>query len=746
MLLDHFCKNKQIEAALSIRDASNSTPLHAAVAAGNLAIIPLFVDYLDMQFTSRESEHSEKLEKLNASSPTSSSPFLITDIDNCTPIMIASNYARATAHAITAAANMESEIKRNGQDSANKLYFDDDNVFIAITFLLLRYHQQRGLPIPPEALSISNSVVKSLSVPSTAQTIESTNIDGLKLDLSQINGFANRLRDVKSSPQLSVRVNDKNESHFATPSLDNCYPADLDADAVDLLIDQLNDQHQYLLDQKRLIKHDSPDLPTVVVGAMQKAPRPRTAPKSHKPKEFHLRRENDSTADVAVPEENDSAAPKQKVLPVIAREPIKPIILQSRSSSTLRESPPTAYTVVGGELVPTSTSPSAVYEGIIAKYRQQQVSTSRPTSAVKTKLASISFKKAQQDAAAASRSPLKPIRKDSSSPPKKPAFFVRRSDALHHMPAAIVKPSILDGLRIDIDEDNKVDLDLEIFMSMVKQAKVVSAEPLPTSAEKTRRRTSMMQSFSSVGSIGSFAEPFETRASLDPRMAKKLMSAMPKYDMLFPPAPSVPFLPTKTRRIPSADAATNDILSAIAQATAAVQSQSPDKKLVQPEPYYSKRMDVIVIVEHCCDCEQHCTQSLRHDPKKYVQMANDVLYSIIEFVSSSSVSGSNGDDHCPVRLFCMRTKPLTADRIGAFEVTVAINITPPMQPSSAAAVLHHHPYGGGAASVKRGSPGSLLRRSDAPHLRQNPIVDEEESIVDSLWATNLIYSKLQTKR
>eukprot|EP01035_Chromulina_nebulosa_P025899 gene25899-33852_t len=582
VLLDHFCKNKQIEAALSIRDASNSTPLHAAVAAGNLAIIPLFVDYLDMQFTSRESEHSERLEMLNISSSTSSSPFLITDIDDCTPIMIASNYARATAHAL---ATMESENKKNGQDAANQQRFDDGNVFIAITFLLLRYHQQRGLPIPPEALSISNSVVKSLSVPSSAQTIQNTDVHGLQLDLSPINGSAYRPSDVKSSPQLSDRVNDKNESNFATPSLENCYPADLDADAVDLLINQLNDQQQYLLDQKRLIsKHD---LPTVVGGAMQKASRPRTAPKSHKPKEFSLRKEDNATSgDIVVADEN---------LPVIVRKPL----LQSHSSTTLRESPPTAYTVMGGELVPTSTSPTTVYEGIIAKYRQQQqVSNSRPNSAVKAKLASISFKKAQLDAASASKSAgslLKPIRKDSSSSPKKPAFFVRRSDALSQMPPAIVKPSILDGVRIGIDEDNKVDLDLEIFASIVKQAKVVSAEPPPSSAEKARRRTSTMQSFSSVGSIGSFAEPVDTKASMDPRMAKKLMSAMPKYDMLFPPAPSVPFLPTKTRRNPTTAAAPNDLLSAIAQATAAVQSQSPGKRTVHPEPYYSKRMDVIVI-------------------------------------------------------------------------------------------------------------------------------------------------------
>ena len=734
MLLDYFCQKKQLDKALSLKDGSNSTPLHAAVAAGNLAIIPLFIDYLDMQYTARDSEKEGTLDV-----STTSSPFLMTDVDNCTPIMIASNYARATAHAISVAGTIDSEFKKSMQVGAMKNVADDGNVFIAITFILLRYHQQRGLPIPPEALSISNSVVKSLSIPSSSKTFnEISSKDGLKLDFSKINDQVNRVSDVKNSPQLSGRLHDKNDSNNATPSLENYYPADLDVDAVDKLIDQLNDQHQYLVDQKRLIKQESPDL-SIVADALRKAPRPRTAPNSHKPVEFRLRRDDGA----ASANEFSMSAQKQRALPMMERK----ALLQSRSGTTLQVSSPTAFTVVGDELVPTSTSPTAVYEGIIAKYRQQPANNSRPTSANKTKMASISFKKAQQEAVSASKSNgslLKPINKDNQSPSKKPPFFVRKSDAMHQMPAVIAKPNGLDGFRIDVDEDNKVDLDLEIFTSMIKQAKVVSAEPLPTSAEKTRRRTSMMQSFSSVGSFGSSAEPVDTKASLDPRMAKKLMSAMPKYDMLFPPAPSVPFLPTKTRRAPSGHAASIDILSAIAQATSAVMAKSPDKGTTHPEPYYSKRMDVIVIVEHCCDCEQHCTQSLRHDAKKYVQMANDVLYSIIEFISSSSVNSSSGDDHYPVRLFCMRTRPLTADRIGAFEVTVAVNITPPMPPpSSVTATQHHHHsvVGGNGGSAKK---GSFLRRSDTPQARQSPI-EEEQSVVDSVWATNLIYSKLQTK-
>ena len=257
------------------------------------------------------------------------------------------------------------------------------------------------------------------------------------------------------------------------------------------------------------------------------------------------------------------------------------------------------------------------------------------------------------------------------------------------------------------------------------------------------------QSFASISSIGTFSESGQTRASLDPRLAKKVMSAIPKYDMLFPPAPSVPFLPTKTRRITAPFTKQNNILGTTAQANAVetVTAQSLDQGTTHPEPYYSKRMDVIVIVEHCCDCEQHCTQSLRHDAKKYVQMANDVLYSIIEFISSSSVNGSSGDDHYPVRLFCMRTRPLTADRIGAFEVTVAVNITPPMPPPSVKATQHHHHSAGGGngGNLRKSGSSSFLRRNDTPVVLPTPVVEEEQPVVDSVWATHLIYSKLQTK-
>ena len=424
---------------------------------------------------------------------------------------------------------------------------------------------------------------------------------------------------------------------------------------------------------------------------------------------------------------------------------------QQNYPSTFPQSspPPIAYTVVGGKLVATSTSPFTVYESIIAKYSRKQTKGTHPTCVKKSKLASIAVKKAQLDPESASK-----VLSNQSSE-KKPAFFVRKSNALHQMLPAFVKP---DGVRIEVvDEDNKVDPDLEIFSSMVKQTKVLSVDPVVTVAETTRSRR---QSFASIGSFGFLSEPGQTRASLDPRMAKKMMSAMPKYDLLFPPAPSVPFLPTKTRLTPP-PAKPNDILSAIAQAAATVEAQSSDQGMAGPEPYYSKRMDVIVIVEHCCDCEQHCTQSLRHDPKKYVQMANDVLYSIIEFVSSSSVSGSNGDDHYSVRLFCMRTKPLTADRIGAFEVTVAINITPPMQPPlppitipqqqqqqqqySQSASFSRAATAAAAVTMKVSS-GSFFRRNDTPFGRQNPILEEEQPVVDSVWATNLIYSKLQTKR
>eukprot|EP01039_Chlorochromonas_danica_P001037 gene1037-1125_t len=74
-------------------------------------------------------------------------------------------------------------------------------------------------------------------------------------------------------------------------------------------------------------------------------------------------------------------------------------------------------------------------------------------------------------------------------------------------------------------------------------------------------------------------------------------------------------------------------------------------------------LDVILTVEHCVDCHLHSDQSLRHDPKKYVTAAINVLYGIIQAIVTSKFK---------VRLFAIRSAPMNIKRLGAFEVTLAI--------------------------------------------------------------------------
>ena len=124
---------------------------------------------------------------------------------------------------------------------------------------------------------------------------------------------------------------------------------------------------------------------------------------------------------------------------------------------------------------------------------------------------------------------------------------------------------------------------------------------------------------------------------------------------------------------------------------------------IQPDPdngvtkVHSQYLDVIIAVEHCTDCEQHNKQSLRHDPAKYVKIANDVLFTLIKAVVDSKLA---------VRLYALRVKPLGGgkDRLGAMEITVAANITCPLLKRLAS---HEMSMNAGKAGVKAGSGAAI---------------------------------------
>jgi hypothetical protein len=128
--------------------------------------------------------------------------------------------------------------------------------------------------------------------------------------------------------------------------------------------------------------------------------------------------------------------------------------------------------------------------------------------------------------------------------------------------------------------------------------------------------------------------------------------------MMFPPAPVVPFLPD------FAGTYAADELGDFA-----------------PE-----HCDVFVAVEHCFDCDRHSNQSLRHDTRTYVRHANAVLAALVRAIADARLA---------VRLFAMRSPPLTTRRLGAFEVTVAVRVdlpaaASPLPPPSSSSTSAFH--------------------------------------------------------
>lgn len=164
-------------------------------------------------------------------------------------------------------------------------------------------------------------------------------------------------------------------------------------------------------------------------------------------------------------------------------------------------------------------------------------------------------------------------------------------------------------------------------------------------------------------------------------------------------------------------------------------------------------LDVVICVEHCFDCHLHNGQSLRHDTKKYVEQANLVLSSLVRVIAESRLG---------VRLYALRSRPLTEKRLGAFEVSVAVRLNLPAAP--AATSMYSSNIGNRPGSsvnpltrlaLGAGPPGgnrdinlssASLGGSMTPHGR--PDDDEEDPQVAFLkrWASHTLHSKLATKR
>lgn len=90
------------------------------------------------------------------------------------------------------------------------------------------------------------------------------------------------------------------------------------------------------------------------------------------------------------------------------------------------------------------------------------------------------------------------------------------------------------------------------------------------------------------------------------------------------------------------------------------------------QPSSSELLDVIVCIEHCCDCENHSVH-VWHDGKRYRNLADRILVDINKALLGSSL---------PIRLFACKSKPLTHSRLGALEVTVSVKAADSLLPNT----------------------------------------------------------------
>lgn len=220
----------------------------------------------------------------------------------------------------------------------------------------------------------------------------------------------------------------------------------------------------------------------------------------------------------------------------------------------------------------------------------------------------------------------------------------------------------------------------------------------------------------------------------------------------FSPAPVVPFLPDFSGQFAAEE----------------LGDHAPD------------HLDVFVAVEHCFDCHLHSNQSLRHDTKTYVKHANAVLAALIRAIADSRLA---------VRLYALRTPPLTTKRLGAFEVTVSLRLNLPAAPHPQPAFILRNANAGNSgvpasagttahplvrmntlasSSGHVGTPGTstpvggqprgqaaLLSERNAAahgmvlnqHLRAggNDEEDDEEQLFLRRWVSTCLHSKLQSK-
>lgn len=431
------------------------------------------------------------------------------------------------------------------------------------------------------------------------------------------------------------------------------------------------------------------------------------------------------------------AAPSPKPVsaePVMSKSKSKPHITEAHSSVpspvTRPSSPPpkTIYDqLASGEMKSNDHPPRpqkahAAQPGTTMVTSQSQTGFSRPPSAATVR---------SEPASNASSRPMSATRSPGSSSPMRGTLTDSKSQTPVFSVRHVERPLTPDAMRAIPSQTEVVTVrhahEQDVQGSIIRPSSANKSPNKPrgkhtdqTQTLKTSEVISEDQEFQNQ--IAAISKAFEQQQTVTGTGSSKIINpagttgAKPVEvipvvreniaELVFPPADMIPFLPEVSSRLGD---------------------------------YNPAHLDVMIEVEHCCDCHLHNDQSLRHDPKKYVQVANAILYSLIKVVASSKLA---------VRLYALRSKTMSEKRVGALEVTVAIRLSfpeiEPMETSNIAAT----------PSGRQKRPSFLVASPTAAKTAANREKDkkekapirEKENMRPQKWASHKIFSKLHSKR
>jgi hypothetical protein len=140
--------------------------------------------------------------------------------------------------------------------------------------------------------------------------------------------------------------------------------------------------------------------------------------------------------------------------------------------------------------------------------------------------------------------------------------------------------------------------------------------------------------------------------------------------------------------------------------------------------YNPKHLDIIVQVEHCCDCPYHNDLTLRHDQRKYISVANQAIHAIVKSLAAKKFS---------VRVYALRSKFTSAARVGALEISISVRIGLALATSSTLPVKIRQSF----------SQNNSVKA--APTWRKGKeIIQEPLKLPQPHWASTLLFSKLKS--